>query len=61
MVTYAERPWTKRYDPGVPTTLEPYPDFPLFQMLRDSTQKAPDNVALVTSTHLPLIGRVGRE
>ncbi len=61
MVTYAERPWTKRYDPGVPTTLEPYPDFPLFQMLRDSTQKAPDNVALVTSTHLPLIGRVGSE
>ncbi len=61
MVTYAERPWTKKYDPGVPVSLEPYPDISLFQLLHDSAVKAPNNVALVTSAHLPLLGRVGAE
>src|SRR5664279_4590031 len=61
MVTYAERPWTKMYDPGVPLSLEPYPEIPLFQLLRDSAAKAPNSIALVTSAHLPLIGRVGSE
>jgi long-chain acyl-CoA synthetase len=61
MVTYAERPWTKKYDPGVPASLAPYPDIPLFKLLRDSARKAPNNVALITSAHLPLLGRVGSE
>jgi long-chain acyl-CoA synthetase len=61
MVTYAERPWTKKYDSGVPASLAPYPDIPLFQLLRDSASKAPNNVALITSAHLPLLGRMGSE
>ncbi|MFN8564218.1 MAG: AMP-binding protein [Anaerolineae bacterium] len=61
MVTYAERPWVKRYDAGVPASLEPYPEIPLYQMLTDSARKAPNSVALVTSAHLPVLGRVGSE
>jgi long-chain acyl-CoA synthetase len=59
MVTYAERPWVKRYDPGVSSSLEPYPQVPLHQFLRDAAKQYPNNVALVTSAHLPLAGRVG--
>lgn len=61
MVTYADRPWTKKYDPGVPATLEPYPSIPLHKLLSDATQRSPNNVALVTSVHLPVFGRVGSE
>ncbi len=61
MVSYAERPWVKRYDPGVPASLMPYPDIPLFQFLRDRAATVPNNVAVVTSAHLPAIGRVGSE
>jgi long-chain acyl-CoA synthetase len=56
MVTYAERPWTKRYDQGVPTTLT-YPDIPLHQYLRDSAARIPDRPALLTSAKLPVLGR----
>lgn len=56
MVTYAERPWTKRYDKGVPTTLT-YPDIPLYQYLRDSAKRIPNSTALITSAHLPVLGR----
>lgn len=58
MVAYAERPWVKRYDPGVPTSLEPYPQVPLHQFLRDSAQKFPNNPALVTSARIPVAGRI---
>ncbi len=61
MVSYAERPWVKHYDPGVPASLEPYPEIPLFQLLRDRARIAPNSIALVTSAHLPLLGRVGSE
>jgi len=61
MVTYAERPWLNRYDPGVPKTLVPYPDIPLFDLLRVTAQKYPNNVALVTQTHVPVAGRVAKE
>ena len=61
MVTYAERPWTKRYDPGIPPSLEPYPDVSLASLLHSSTQNAPNSTALVTSAHLPLVGRVSSE
>lgn len=61
MVTYAERPWTKRYDSGVPTSLEPYPDVSLASLLDNSTKKAPNSIALVTSAHLPVLGRVSSE
>jgi long-chain acyl-CoA synthetase len=36
------KPWLKNYDPGVPQTLAPYPDIPLFQFLEGSARKYPD-------------------
>ncbi|NWF70337.1 MAG: AMP-binding protein [Chloroflexi bacterium] len=57
MVTYKDRPWLKHYDPGVPHTLEPYPNFPVHQFLLDAAQKFPDRPALVTSLKLPIVGR----
>ncbi len=60
MVTYSERPWTRKYDPGVPTTLT-YSDIPLHSFLSDSAQRTPDAAALITSAHLPVVGRVGTE
>jgi len=56
MVTYADKPWLKHYDPGVPHSLEPYPDKALHDYLRESAAKAPDSPALITPAHLPLIG-----
>jgi long-chain acyl-CoA synthetase len=58
MVTYAERPWLKRYDPGVAHSLKPYPDVPLHQFLREMAHQKPNNIALLTSAHLPVAGRV---
>lgn len=57
MVTYAERPWTKSYDSNVPASLDPYPDITVHSFLEEAAQKAPDSVALVTSAHLPVLGR----
>jgi long-chain acyl-CoA synthetase len=57
MVTYADRPWTKRYDAGVPPTMEPYPDKALHDFLREAAQKSPNNVALITQLKAPLVGR----
>src|SRR5690606_27790418 len=60
MVTYADRPWVKNYDPGIPHTLE-YPPVPLHQFLSQAASKNPDNVALITNIKLPVFGRVGSE
>jgi long-chain acyl-CoA synthetase len=61
MVTYADRPWVKKYDEGVPQSLKPYPDITLPDFLRETARKAPHNLALVTSTRLPsLLGTLGR-
>src|SRR5258706_4414536 len=57
MASYKDKPWTRRYDRGVPTTLMPYPEFPLHQFLTDTAKRVPENVAIVTSAHLPVIGR----
>ena len=59
-MTYAERPWTKNYDPDVPATLEPYPAIPLQQFLRESARKAPDSIALITPAKVPLAGYLSR-
>jgi len=56
MNTYAERPWTKHYDPDVPESLEPYPAIPMHQFLRDSAQKAPEHIALITPAKVPALG-----
>lgn len=61
MVTYADRPWTKSYDPHVPHSLKPYPEFALTQFLDDAARETPDQIALVTSTRLPsVLGQLGR-
>ncbi len=58
MVTYADRPWTKTYDPGVPKTLEPYPEITIQSFLQEAAKKSPQSPALVSSAHLPVLGRV---
>lgn len=57
MTTYAERPWVKKYDKGVPATLT-YPETTLHQFLTDSAKKNPNHTALVTSAKLPVVGRM---
>lgn len=56
MVTYAERPWTKKYDAGVPATID-YPEITLPDFLRDAAKRNPDGVSLITSAKLPVLGR----
>ncbi|MEL7235906.1 MAG: class I adenylate-forming enzyme family protein, partial [Chloroflexota bacterium] len=61
MVTYADRFWTKSYDPHVPGTLAPYPDVPLHHFLKKAAKETPNQIALVTSTRLPsMLGKLGR-
>ncbi len=57
MVSYADKPWVKHYDKGVPASLEPYPNVPLFGLLDEAARKYPNNTACVMSAHLPLFGR----
>jgi len=40
------RPWFASYPPGVPRTLEPYPDISVFGMLEASARRFPDRPAL---------------
>ncbi len=58
MVTYADRPWTKKYDAGVPASLEPYPNVTVHSFLQEAAKKTPNNPALISSAHIPLLGRV---
>jgi long-chain acyl-CoA synthetase len=58
MVSYADRPWTKRYDPGTPTSLAPYPDKSIHSFLQEAARANPGGAALVTSAHVPVAGRV---
>ncbi len=56
MVTYADKPWLKTYDKGVPATID-YPEIALPHFLTENAKKSPGNVALITSAKLPLLGR----
>lgn len=56
-ITYTDRPWVKSYDEGTPSTID-YPPVPLHQFLSDSAKRFPNKVSLITSTRLPLLGRV---
>lgn len=61
MVTYADRPWTKSYDPHVPPSLAPYPDDRVMtDYLRDAVEAGPDRPALITTAKLPVVGRVDK-
>jgi len=59
MITYADRPWLRHYDPGVPHTCTPYPEVALPHYLHEAARQYPANIALVTSAKLPLLGRPG--
>jgi long-chain acyl-CoA synthetase len=56
-ITYADRPWTKRYDKGIPATLN-YPKVPLHQLLVDMAQKKPHDTVMITTAKVPLFGRL---
>ena len=59
MVSYTERPWTKSYDVGMPTSVD-FPELPLHQFLQDTRVRIPHNIALITPANLPVIGRISR-
>lgn len=61
MTNYAERPWTKNYDAHVPHSLAPYPEHPLFEFLRKSAQKYPNNTLALVSAKVPIFGRLKNE
>lgn len=57
-ITYADKPWTKRYDSHVPPSLEDqYRPIPVFQLLDETVGKFPNEDAIITSLELPLFGR----
>lgn len=58
MIRYADRPWTKNYDAGIPASLEPYPDFPLHEFLRQGAKKYGDRPLALVSARLPVVGRL---
>lgn len=60
MATYSERPWTKTYDKGMPSTLN-FPDVPLHQFIKDTTKRIPNNTALITPARIPILGRIAKE
>lgn len=55
------KPWLKNYDAGVPASLMPYPTHPVHEFLSMSAKRTPDNVAVVTSAHVPVAGRLKAE
>lgn len=46
MTTYAQHPWTRFYEPGVPATLR-YPEIPLGNILAETTARFPNHPALL--------------
>ncbi len=45
-LTYADKPWTKSYDKGVPETID-VPNHPVQHFLEEGARRVPGNVALV--------------
>src|SRR5690606_26555369 len=45
-VTYTEKPWTKKYDPGVPDSIE-VPDHPLHDFLTRAARDYPEQAAML--------------
>lgn len=41
-----ERPWFKSYDPGVPFSLQPYPERTLVDVVADTVRERPERVAM---------------
>lgn len=55
---YDARPWTKHYDSHVPASMLPYPEHALQDFLTRTAKNQPNDVALVTTAKLPLLGRL---
>jgi len=60
MVSYADKPWTKTYDPGVPTTLKPYPDVPVYHFLQEGAKKYGDRPFAIATAKIPVAGRLSK-
>ena len=60
MVTYQDKPWLQHYDPGVPASLAPYPQHPLYEFLAKAAEEHGDSTVVLSSAHLPVVGRVKR-
>ncbi len=58
-VTYADKPWIKNYDKGMPATIN-YPSVPLHQFLQDTAKRIPNETALISTARVPLFGRLAR-
>ncbi len=43
----AEYPWYKSYDPGVPHSLEPYPQVTFLDVIEEAAKKRPDHPFLI--------------
>ncbi|MCA9934561.1 MAG: long-chain fatty acid--CoA ligase [Ardenticatenaceae bacterium] len=43
---YAEKPWLKRYDEGIPEAVD-VPDYPLHHFLEEAARNYPDNTAVI--------------
>lgn len=56
-MTYADKPWVKSYDKGMPPSIN-YPDVPLHQFLKDTAERVPNAPALVTTAKIPVLGRL---
>jgi long-chain acyl-CoA synthetase len=46
-VSPSDKPWLKLYDEGVPHTLHPYPEHPLYEFLEKSARDYPDRPAVI--------------
>lgn len=56
MVTYADKPWLKHYNAGVPHSLGEYPKTTVQHFLQESAKKYPNKPCLLTSVRLPVVG-----
>jgi long-chain acyl-CoA synthetase len=48
----SDKPWLKLYDEGVPHSLRPYPDEPLYTLLESSARDYPDRPATIFQNHI---------
>jgi long-chain acyl-CoA synthetase len=42
-----EKPWFKSYDPGLPRTLQPYPETTMLEVVADTVRQRPNHTALI--------------
>jgi long-chain acyl-CoA synthetase len=55
-----DRPWFKFYDPGVPHTLEPYPDYTLLDVVDETVRRHPEQHLLIFKGASMTYGEVAR-